>query len=59
MCSGEEHRVTVFGNGAPRLGFGSTRRVITGEWRKLHSEKLHNLQAAPDIVRVIILRRIR
>jgi hypothetical protein len=32
---------------------------ITGYWRKLHNEELHNLHAPPYIVRVIILRRMR
>jgi hypothetical protein len=32
---------------------------ITGEWRKLHYEKLHDLYSSPNIVRVIKSRRIR
>jgi hypothetical protein len=24
---------------------------VTGEWRKLHSEELHNLYSSPDIMR--------
>ena len=51
--------MTVFGNGALRVVIGSTRGKVTGEWRKLLSEEVHNLQAAPDIVRMIILRRVR
>jgi hypothetical protein len=26
---------------------------VTGEWRKLHSEELHNLYSSPDIIRQI------
>jgi hypothetical protein len=32
---------------------------VTGEWRKLHSEELHNLYSSPDIIRQIKSRRIR
>jgi hypothetical protein len=32
---------------------------VTGEWRKLHNEELHNLYSSPDIVRQIKSRRIR
>jgi hypothetical protein len=28
-------------------------------WRKLHNEELHNLYSLPNIIRVIISRRIR
>jgi hypothetical protein len=31
----------------------------TGEWRKLHSENLHNLYSSPHIVRQIKSRRMR
>jgi hypothetical protein len=32
---------------------------MIGEWRKLHSEELHNLYSSPNIVRQIKLRQIR
>jgi hypothetical protein len=32
---------------------------ITGEWRKLHSEELHNLYSSPDIIRKIKSRRMK
>jgi hypothetical protein len=32
---------------------------VTGEWRKLHSEELHNLYSSPDIIRQIKSRRMR
>jgi hypothetical protein len=32
---------------------------VTGEWRKLHSEELHNLYSSPDIIRQIKSRQIR
>jgi hypothetical protein len=28
-------------------------------WRRLHNEKLHNLYASPNIIRVITSRRVR
>jgi hypothetical protein len=32
---------------------------VTGEWRKLHSEELHNLYSSPDIFRQVKSRRMR
>jgi hypothetical protein len=32
---------------------------VTGQWRKLHSEELHNLYSSPDIIKQIKSRRIR
>jgi hypothetical protein len=32
---------------------------VTGEWRKLHNEELHNLYSSPDIIRQIKPRRMR
>jgi hypothetical protein len=32
---------------------------VTGEWRKLHSEELHNLYSSPDIIRQAKSRRMR
>jgi hypothetical protein len=26
---------------------------VTGDWRKLHNEELHNLYSKPDIIRMI------
>jgi hypothetical protein len=38
--------------------FGPKRDEITGVWRKLHNEELHDLYS-PNFVRVIKSRRIR
>jgi hypothetical protein len=32
---------------------------VTGGWRKLHNEKLHNLYSSPSIIRMIKSRRMR
>jgi hypothetical protein len=39
--------------------FGSQRDEVTGGWRKLHNEELHNLYSSPSIVRIIKSRRMR
>jgi hypothetical protein len=45
----EEHRLSVFENTVLRRIFGPKRDEVTGEWRKLHSEELHNLYSSPKI----------
>jgi hypothetical protein len=39
--------------------FGPKRDEVTGGWRKLHDEELHNLYSSPSIIRIIKSRRIR
>jgi hypothetical protein len=39
--------------------FGAKRGEVTGDWRKLHNEELHNLYSSPNIIRMIKLRRMR
>jgi hypothetical protein len=39
----EEHRLEVFENRVLRRIFGPKRDEVTGEWRKLLNEELHNL----------------
>jgi hypothetical protein len=39
--------------------FGLKRDGVTGEWRKLHNEELHDLYPSPSIIRIIKVRRMR
>jgi len=39
--------------------FGHRRVKVMGEWRRLHNEELNDLYCSPNIVRVIISRRMR
>jgi hypothetical protein len=39
----EEHKLRVYENRVLRKLFGPKRHKITGRWRKLHNEELHNL----------------
>jgi hypothetical protein len=39
--------------------FGPKSEEVTGEWRKLHNEELHNLYSSPDIIRQVKSRRKR
>jgi hypothetical protein len=47
----EEHRLRVFENTVLSRTFGPKRDEMTGDWRKLHNEELHNLYSSPDIIR--------
>jgi len=49
----------VFENRVLRRIFGPKRDEVTGDWRKLHNEKLYDLYSSPNIVRVIKSRRMR
>jgi hypothetical protein len=55
----EEHSLRVFENRALRRILVPQRDEVTGEWRKLHSEKLHNLYSSQDIIMHIKSRRMR
>jgi hypothetical protein len=39
--------------------FGLRRDEVTGGWRKLHIEELHNFYSSPNIFRMIKSRRMR
>ena len=49
----------MFENRVLRRIFGPKRDEVTGEWRKLHKEKLNDLYSSLNIVRVIKSRGLR
>jgi hypothetical protein len=49
----------VFENRVLRRIFGPERDEVTGEWRKLHNEELHDLYSSPSIIRIIKAKRMR
>jgi hypothetical protein len=55
----EEHRLRVFENNVLRRIFGPKRDEVTGEWRKLHNDELHNLYSSPNKIRMTKSRRMR
>jgi hypothetical protein len=55
----EEHRLREFENRVLRRIFGPRRDEVTGEWRKLRNEELHDLYSSPSIIRIIKSRRMR
>jgi hypothetical protein len=55
----EEHKLRVFENRVLRRIFGPKRDGMTGGWRKLHNEELHNLYSSPSIIRILKWRRMR
>jgi hypothetical protein len=55
----EEHRLKVSENRVLKRIFGPKRDEVTGGWRKLHNEELHNLYSSPSIIRMIKSKRVR
>jgi hypothetical protein len=49
----EKHRLRVFENRVLRRIFGPKSNEVTGEWRKLHDEEVHDLYSSPSIIRII------
>ena len=54
-----DHKVRVSESRVLSRIFGPKRDGVTGEWRKLHNEKINDLYSSPNIVRVIKPRRVR
>jgi hypothetical protein len=59
MTVRKEHRLRVFEKRVLRGIFGPKRDEVTGDWRELHNEELHNLYSSPNIIRMIKSRRMR
>jgi hypothetical protein len=49
----------TFENRVLRKIFGPKGDEVSGGWRKLHNEQLHNLYSSPSIIRMIKSRRMR
>jgi hypothetical protein len=49
----------MFENRVLRGIFGPKRDEVTGDWRKLHNEELHNFYSSLNIIRMIMSRRMR
>jgi hypothetical protein len=49
----------VFENRVLRRIFGAKRDGVTGGWRILHNEELHNLNSSPNIIRMTKSRMMR
>jgi hypothetical protein len=49
----------VFENRLLRIIFGPKREEVTGDWRKLHNEELHNLYSSPNLIRMIKSKTMR
>jgi hypothetical protein len=54
-----EMEITVFENRGLERIFGPRRDEVTGEWRKLHNEDLHDLYPSRSIIRIIKASRMR
>jgi hypothetical protein len=47
----------VFEKRMLRRIFGPKRDEVTGGWRKLHNDELHNLYSSPSIIGIIKLKK--
>jgi hypothetical protein len=55
----EEHKLRAFVNRVLRKIFGPKTDGVMGGWRTLHNEELHNLYSLPNIIRILMSRRMR
>jgi len=54
----EKHRLVVFENRVLRRILGPKKKEMTGGWRRLYNEELHNLYASQSIIMVTNSRRM-
>jgi hypothetical protein len=55
----KEHILRAFENRVLTRIFGPKRDEVTGGWRKMHNEELHNLYPSPNKISIIKSRRMR
>ena len=49
----------MFENRLLKRIFGPKRDEVTGEWKKLHNEDLHDMYSSPNIIRLNKSRKMR
>jgi len=49
----EKHRLRVCENRVQRRMLGAERDKVTGEWRRLNNEELHDLYSSPSFLEVV------
>jgi hypothetical protein len=54
-----EHKLRVFEDRVMRRIFGPKRDEVSGGWRKLHNEELHDLYSSGSIIGIIKSRRMK
>jgi hypothetical protein len=55
----EEHKLTIFEIIVLRRIFGPKWDGVTGGWRKLPNEQVHDLYSSPNVIRIVNSRRKR
>jgi len=58
-CTKKEHGLSIFEKRVLRRTYRPEREEVVGGWRRLHNKELHNWYTSPNIIRVIISRRMR
>jgi hypothetical protein len=54
----EEHALRMSENGFLKTIFGPKGKEVTGDWRELHKEEHNDFRSLPNIITVIIWRRM-